>query len=156
MRKYVLLVVACLAACLTQTAAAYEITFDMSKALDGYTSGNITLKQTSPGGKTVYFEIKASSNDVDLTRCYVDEEGRLAVPSGVQFTFRCTEKLREVWLGTMPSNAGLTDYYFGNEVTSILDFAGVGNTDNVFIAGRSNQFNAGAGNFSANIQKQRI
>ena len=153
MRKYVMLVVACLTACLTQTAAAYEITFDMSKALDGYTSGNITLKQTSPGGKTVYFEIKASSNDVDLTRCYVDEEGRLAVPSGVQFTFRCTEKLREVWLGTMPSNAGLTDYYFGNEVTSILDFAGIGNTDNVFIAGRSNQFNAGAGNFSANIQK---
>ena len=153
MRKYLLIVAACLTACLTQTAAAYEITFDMSKALDGYTSGNITLKQTSPGGKTVYFEIKASSNDVDLTRCYVDEEGRLAVPSGVQFTFRCTEKLREVWLGTMPSNAGLTDYYFGNEVTNILDFAGVGNTDNVFIAGRSNQFNAGAGNFSANIQK---
>jgi len=155
MRKSILFVTVCLVTCLTQSIKAYEVEFDMSQALTENTStesNKILLKQTTQGGKTVYFEIKSPDNSVDLSRCYIDNN-RLAVPAGVQFTFRCTEKLNEIWLGTMPSNSGNTDYYFGNEVNSILDYAGVGGTDNVFIAGRSNLFNAGTSNFSATIQK---
>ena len=154
MRKYLLIVVACLAACLTQMAAAYEYVFDMSKAIvDNTTPGTniITLKQTTSTGRTLYFEIKYNSVE-ECSACEV-VNGKLAVKSGVQFTFRCLDRINEVMLGTIPSDANDQDYQFGNEVTGILDYNGIGTLDNVFIAGRSNNFNAGSYNFSCNIYK---
>lgn len=154
MRKFLFLLAACLVLGASLPARAYEYVFDMSKAIvDNTTPGTniITLKQTTSTGRTLYFEIKYNS-DEECSACEV-VNGKLAVKSGVQFTFRCLDRLNEVMLGTIPSDAGDQDYQFGNEVTGILDYNGIGNLDNVFIAGRSNNFNAGSYNFSCNIYK---
>lgn len=154
MRKFLFLLAACLVLGTSLPARAYEYVFDMSKAIvDNTTPGtnSITLKQTTSTGRTLYFEIKYNSVE-ECSACEV-VNGKLAVKSGAQFTFRCLDRLNEVMLGTIPSDAGDQDYQFGNEVTGILDYNGIGNLDNVFIAGRSNNFNAGSGNFSCNIYK---
>ena len=149
MRKVFLIVTACLMACLTQNLKAEEFVFDLSQVTVPQNSNQIQLTQKTAAGKTVYFQITANSAD-EMRKCYVDPEtGRLAVPAGITLKFQCTEKLNEVWLGTVPAVDGSNaDIYFGNEVTSILDYVGIDGTDNVFIAGRSNQFNAGTGTFS--------
>lgn len=149
MRKLFLFVAACLLTCATQTAKAEEFVFDLSQVTVPQNSNQIQLTQKTAAGKTVYFQITANSAD-EMRKCYVDPEtGRLAVPAGITFKFQCTEKLNEVWLGTVPAVDGSNeDIYFGNEVNSILDYVGINGTDNVFIAGRSNQFNAGNGTFS--------
>jgi hypothetical protein len=149
MRKFFLIVTACLMACLTQNLKAEEFVFDLSQVTVPQNSNQIQLTQKTAAGKTVYFQITANSED-EIRKCYVDPEtGRLAVPAGITLKFQCTEKLNEVWLGTVPAVDGSNeDIYFGNEVNSILDYVGINGTDNVFIAGRSNQFNAGTGTFS--------
>lgn len=154
MRKFLFLLAACLVLGTSLPARAYEYVFDMSKAIvDNTTPGTkvITLKQTTSTGRSLFFEIKYNTVE-ECSACEV-VNGKLAVKSGVQFTFRCADRLNEVMLGTIPSDAGDQDYQFGNEVTGILDYYGIGNSDNVFIAGRSNQFNAGSSNFSCNIYK---
>lgn len=149
MRKVFLIVTACLMACLTQNLKAEEFVFDLSQVTVPQNSNQIRLTQKTAAGKTVLFQITANSAD-EMKKCYVDPEtGRLAVPAGITLKFQCTEGLNEVWLGTVPAVDGSNaDIYFGNEVTSILDYVGIDGTDNVFIAGRSNQFTAGAGTFS--------
>lgn len=149
MRKVFLIVTACLMACLTQNLKAEEFVFDLSQVTVPQNSNQIQLTQKTAAGKTVFFQITANSAD-EMRKCYVDPEtGRLAVPAGINLTFRCSEKLNEVWLGTVPAVDGSNpDIYFGNEVNSILDYVGINGTDNVFIAGRSNQFDAGVTNFS--------
>lgn len=136
-------------ACLTQNLKAEEFVFDLSQVTVPQNSNQIQLTQKTAAGKTVYFQITANSED-EMRKCYVDPEtGRLAVPAGITLKFQCTEKLNEVWLGTVPAVDGSNpDIYFGNEVNSILDYVGINSTDNVFIAGRSNQFDAGVTNFS--------
>ena len=149
MRKVFLIVTACLMACLTQNLKAEEFVFDLSQVTVPQNSNQIQLTQKTAAGKTVFFQITANSVE-EMKRCYVDPEtGRLAVPAGINLTFRCSEKLNEVWLGTVPAVDGSNeDIYFGNEVNSILDYVGINGTDNVFIAGRSNQFKAGTATFS--------
>lgn len=149
MRKVFLIVTACLMACLTQNLKAEEFVFDLSQVTVPQNSNQIQLTQKTAAGKTVFFQITANSAD-EMRKCYVDPEtGRLAVPAGINLTFRCSEKLNEVWLGTVPAVDGSNpDIYFGNEVNSILDYVGINGTDNVFIAGRSNQFDVGVTNFS--------
>ena len=136
-------------ACLTQNLKAEEFVFDLSQVTVPQNSNQIQLTQKTAAGKTVFFQITANSVE-EMKRCYVDPEtGRLAVPAGINLTFRCSEKLNEVWLGTVPAVDGSNeDIYFGNEVNSILDYVGINGTDNVFIAGRSNQFKAGTATFS--------
>lgn len=149
MRKVFLIVTACLMACLTQNLKAEEFVFDLSQVTVPQNSNQIRLTQKTAAGKTVLFQITANSAD-EMKKCYVDPEtGRLAVPAGITLKFQCTEGLNEVWLGTVPAVDGSNaDIYFQNEVNSILDYVGINGTDNVFIAGRSNQFNAGTTTFS--------
>lgn len=150
MRKVFLIVTACLMACLTQNLKAEEFVFDLSQVTVPQNSNQIQLTQKTAAGKTVFFQIIANSAE-EMKRCYVDPEtGRLAVPAGITLKFQCTEGLNEVWLGTVPAVDGSNeDIYFGNEVNSILDYVGINGTDNVFIAGRSNDFKAGTGTFSS-------
>ncbi len=152
MRKYLMLVVACLTACLTQTTAAYEYVFDMSQALNpeniDKTNKRIAMKQTTSSGKTINFWITYSEDQATsealLDQCYIDNKGRLALVMGrtdIAIRITCTDKINQVQFGKMDCllngapNDG--DYQFGNEVNGITDYTGIGSADNYFIAGQS-------------------
>lgn len=139
-------------ACLTQTAAAYEYVFDMSQALNpeniDKTNKRIAMKQKTSSGKTIYFYITyaedQATSEALLDQCYIDDKGRLALVMGktdIAIRITCTDKINQVQFGKMDCllngapNDG--DYQFGNEVNGISDFAGIGSTDNYFIAGQS-------------------
>lgn len=90
MRKVFLIVTACLMACLTQNARAYEYTFDMSQALNPENidkiNKRIAMSQKTSSGKTInfwitYSEDQATSADL-LDQCYIDDKGRLALVMG--------------------------------------------------------------------------
>lgn len=152
MRKFFLIVAACLMACLTQNLKAYEYVFDMSQALNpeniDKTQKRIAMKQKTSSGKTIYFYITYSEDQATsealLNQCYIDDKGRLALVMGktdIAIKITCTDKINQVQFGKMDCllngapNDG--DYQFGNEVNGISDFAGIGSTDNYFIAGQS-------------------
>lgn len=152
-------------ACLTQNLKAYEYTFDMSQALNNIDKANrrIAMKQTTSSGKTIYFYITYSEDQATsaalLDQCYIDDKGRLALVMGktdIAIRITCTDKINQVQFGKMDCllngapNDG--DYQFGNEVNGISDFAGIGSTDNYFIAGQSSSgFSAANGVFTASI-----
>lgn len=158
---------ACLMACLTQNLKAYEYTFDMSQALNpeniDKTNKRIAMKQTTSSGKTIYFYITYSEDQATsaalLDQCYIDDKGRLALVMGktdIAIRITCTDKINQVQFGKVDCllngahNDG--DYQFGNEVNSISDFAGIGSTDNYFIAGQSSSgFTAANGVFTTSI-----
>ncbi len=167
MRKVFLIVTACLMACLTQTAAAYEYVFDMSQALNPENidkpNKRIAMKQKTSSGKTIYFYITYSEDQATsealLDQCYIDNKGRLALVMGrtdIAISITCTDKINQVQFGKMDCllngapNDG--DYQFGNEVNGITDFAGIGTSDNYFIAGQSSSgFSAANGVFKTSI-----
>ena len=167
MRKVFLFVAACLVACVTQTARAYEYVFDMSQALNpeniDKTNKRIAMSQKTSSGKTInfwitYSEDQATSADL-LDQCYIDDKGRLALVMGktdIAIKITCTDKINQVQFGKMDCllngapNDG--DYQFGNEVNGISDFAGIGSTDNYFIAGQSSSgFASANGVFTTSI-----
>lgn len=134
------------------TARAYEYVFDMSQALNpeniDKTNKRIAMKQKTSSGKTIYFYITYSEDQATsealLNQCYIDDKGRLALVMGktdIAIKITCTDKINQVQFGKMDCllngapNDG--DYQFGNEVNGISDFAGIGSTDNYFIAGQS-------------------
>ncbi len=167
MRKVFLFVAACLVACVTQTARAYEYVFDMSQALNpeniDKTNKRIAMKQKTSSGKTIYFYITYSEDQATsealLKQCYIDDKGRLALVMGktdIAIKITCTDKINQVQFGKMDCllngapNDG--DYQFGNEVNGISDFAGIGSTDNYFIAGQSSSgFASANGVFTTSI-----
>lgn len=167
MRKVFLIVAACLVACVTQTARAYEYVFDMSQALNteniDKTNKRIAMKQTTSSGKTINFYITYSEDQATsealLDQCYIDSKGRLALAMGrtdIAIRITCTDKINQVQFGKVEClingvpNDG--DYQFGNEVNGISDFAGIGSTDNYFIAGQSSSgFTAANGVFTTSI-----
>ena len=90
MRKVFLFVAACLVACVTQTARAYEYVFDMSQALNSENidkdNKRIAMKQQTSSGKTISFWITYSEDQATsaalLDQCYIDDKGRLALVMG--------------------------------------------------------------------------
>ena len=167
MRKLFLIMAVCLMACLTQNLKAYEYVFDMSQALNpeniDKTNKRIAMKQTTSSGKTINFWITYSEDQATsaalLDQCYIDDKGRLALVMGktdIAIRITCTDKINQVQFGKMDCllngapNDG--DYQFGNEVNGISDFAGIGSTDNYFIAGQSSSgFAAANGVFTTSI-----
>ena len=121
------------------------------------------MSQKTSSGKTInfwitYSEDQATSADL-LDQCYIDDKGRLALVMGktdIAIRITCTDKINQVQFGKMDCllngapNDG--DYQFGNEVNGITDFAGIGSTDNYFIAGQSSSgFAAANGVFTTSI-----
>lgn len=139
----------------------------MSQALNpeniDKTNKRIAMKQKTSSGKTIYFYITYSEDQATsaalLDKCYIDDKGRLALVMGktdIEFRIVCTDKMNQVQFGKMDCllngapNDG--DYQFGNEVNGISDFAGIGSTDNYFIAGQSSSgFAASNGVFTTSI-----
>ena len=109
MRKFFLIVAACLMACLTQNLKAYEYVFDMSKGLDpgNYSQDKISMKFNSPnpeGGSvilTLTLPYGKTINDCKIV------DGKLIFPSHSTFKVQCTkENLRQVRLGALPQYNG--------------------------------------------------
>lgn len=121
------------------------------------------MKQQTSSGKTINFWITYSEDQATsaalLDQCYIDDKGRLALVMGktdIAIRITCTDKINQVQFGKMDCllngapNDG--DYQFGNEVNGISDFAGIGSTDNYFIAGQSSSgFSAANGVFTTSI-----
>ncbi len=167
MRKFLFLLAACLVLGTSLPARAYEYVFDMSQALNPENidkiNKRIAMSQKTSSGKTInfwitYSEDQATSADL-LDQCYIDDKGRLALVMGktdIAIRITCTDKINQVQFGKMDCllngapNDG--DYQFGNEVNGITDFAGIGSTDNYFIAGQSSSgFAAANGVFTTSI-----
>ena len=139
----------------------------MSQALNpeniDKTNKRIAMKQKTSSGKTIYFYITYSEDQATsealLKQCYIDDKGRLALVMGktdIAIKITCTDKINQVQFGKMDCllngapNDG--DYQFGNEVNGISDFAGIGSTDNYFIAGQSSSgFASANGVFTTSI-----
>ena len=146
MRKFFLIVAACLMACLTQNLRAYEYTFDMSKGLDpgNYSQDKISMKFNSPnpeGGSvilTLTLPYGKTINDCKIV------DGKLIFPSHSTFKVQCTkENLRQVRLGALPQYNGTEflndDIQFDNEVNivgGLDDPATGGSALNTFVAGQ--------------------
>ena len=146
MRKFFLIVAACLMACLTQNLKAYEYVFDMSKGLDpgNYSQDKISMKFNSPnpeGGSvilTLTLPYGKTINDCKIV------DGKLIFPSHSTFKVQCTkENLRQVRLGALPQYNGTEflndDIQFDNEVNivgGLDDPATGGSALNTFVAGQ--------------------
>ena len=116
MRKYLLIVVACLTACLTQTAAAYEYEFDMSKCKDTRTvtaANHVLYTMTYENGVTITLDVTPDFNIPNaLDRVQVNDENKLVIPCKAKIQIKVNDGyyMRMAWLGNITSN-----YNFGSD-----------------------------------------
>lgn len=147
MRKYVMLVVACLTACLTQTAAAYEYEFDMSKCKDTRTvnaANHVIFTMTYENGATITLDVTPDFNVPNvLDRIKVNDENKLVLPCLSKISIRVQDgyNMRMAWIGAITSNYNYgTDEVLHGGVTeaNVHDMHNIvtGSTsDHLFVAG---------------------
>lgn len=140
-----MLVVACLAACLTQTAAAYEYEFDMSKCKDTRTvtaTNHVIFTMAYENGATITLDVAPTSSDY-LDRIQVNDENKLVIPFLSKISIRVQDgyNMRMAWIGTITSNYNYgTDEVLHGGVTeaNVHDMHNIvtGSTsDHLFVAG---------------------
>lgn len=111
-----MLVVACLTACLTQTAAAYEYEFDMSKCKDTRTvtaANHVLYTMAYENGATVTLDVTPDFNIPNaLDRVQVNDENKLVIPCKAKIQIKVNDGyyMRMAWLGNITSN-----YNFGSD-----------------------------------------
>ena len=147
MRKYVLIVVACLTACLTQTAAAYEYVFDMSKCKDTRivkNTNHVVFTMNYENGATITLDVTADLNMPNaVDRVKVNDENKLVIPALSKISIKVEDgyNTRMAWIGAITSNYNSsTDDVLHGGVTeaNVHDMHNIitGSTsDHLFVAG---------------------
>lgn len=132
-------------ACLTQTAAAYEYVFDMSKCKDTRTvtaANHVLYTMTYENGATITLDVAPTSSDY-LDRIQVNNENKLVIPFLSKISIRVQDgyNMRMAWIGTITSNYNYgTDEVLHGGVTeaNVHDMHNIitGSTsDHLFVAG---------------------
>lgn len=147
MRKVFLIVTACLMACLTQNARAYEYVFDMSKCKDTRTvtaANHVLYTMTYENGATITLDVTPDFNIPNaLDRVQVNDENKLVIPALAKIQIKVNDGyyMRMAWLGAITSNYNIgEDEVLAGGVTeaNVHDMHNIitGSTsDHLFVAG---------------------